>query len=76
MRFNMMKYLRLASDKTSLIRALKVAVFVGIILNLINNPQLFTQTAGSEIHISRILLTFFVPFFVSLYSSVLANSTK
>ncbi len=69
-------YFVLAKDKTSLLRALKVALFVGIILNLINNPQLFEFSSETEIHGSRIILTFFVPFCVSLYSSVLANRKK
>jgi hypothetical protein len=69
-------YLELATDKTSVSRALKVALFVGVILNLINNPQLFEFSSKTEIHGSRIILTFFVPFCVSLYSSVLANSKK
>jgi len=69
-------YLELATDKTNVIRALKVALIVGIVLNLINNPQLFQFSSKTEIHFSRILLTFLVPFCVSLYSSVLANSKK
>jgi hypothetical protein len=32
------KYFRLLSDKENLLRASKVALFVGILLNLINNP--------------------------------------
>lgn len=69
-------YLVLATDKTSVSRALKVALFVGVILNLINNPQLFEFSSKTEIHGSRIILTFLVPICVSLYSSVLANSKK
>lgn len=66
--------MRLATNKTSVGRAFKVALIVGCILNLINNPQIFEP--GAVMHTSRILLTFFVPFCVSLYSSVLANSNK
>ncbi|PKP02204.1 MAG: hypothetical protein CVU14_03905 [Bacteroidetes bacterium HGW-Bacteroidetes-9] len=69
-------YLVLAKDRTSLLRAIKVAFFVGIILNLINNPQLFEFYSKTEIHGNRIILTFFVPFCVSLYSSILANRKK
>jgi len=74
MQVNLSKYLKLASNKTNLVRAIKVALIVGFILNLINNPQLFES--GADYHPGRILLTFFVPFCVSLYSSVLANSGK
>jgi hypothetical protein len=69
-------FLEFATDKTNVIRALKVALLVGIVLNLINNPQLFQFSSKTEIHSSRIILTFFVPFCVSLYSSVLTNSKK
>jgi hypothetical protein len=67
--------LKLASHKESLKRAFRVAVLVGIILNIINNPSLF-QLSTHGINIYRVLLTFLVPFCVSLYSSVLANRKK
>jgi hypothetical protein len=76
MRNKFSEYFKLVSDKSSLLTALKIAFFVGLILNLINNPQLFRAFQVSEIHISRILLTFLVPFCVSLYSSVIAKSKK
>lgn len=68
-------FLKLASQTDSLKRALRVAVLVGIILNLINNPALFNLSLEG-VNIYRVLLTFFVPFCVSLYSSVLANREK
>lgn len=68
-------FLKLASHRESLKRALQVAVLVGIILNIINNPSLFKlSTEGMNGY--RVLLTFLVPFCVSLYSSVLANRKK
>ncbi len=68
-------FLKLASQKDSLNRALRVAVLVGIILNIINNPMLF-QLSIKGMNIYRVMLTFLVPFCVSLYSSILANRTK
>jgi hypothetical protein len=68
-------FLKLASQKESLKRALRVAVLVGIILNIINNPSLF-QFSTEGINFYRVLLTFMVPFCVSLYSSVLASRKK
>lgn len=67
--------LKLASQKESLKRAFRVAVLVGIILNIINNPSLF-KLSTEGINTYRVLLTFVVPFCVSLYSSVLANRKK
>ncbi len=68
-------FLKLASQKDSLKRALRVAILVGIILNVINNPALF-RFSLEGINIYRVLLTFLVPFCVSLYSSVLTNREK
>ncbi len=68
-------YLQLAFDKKTFTRAIRVALLVGIILNLINTPQLAFDFSGSDINLSRVMLTFLVPFFVSTYSSVLSNSS-
>ena len=72
MQIRFKKYVHHATDKTSLIRAIKVTLIVGVILNFINNPEIFIDFQQSEFHIGRIMLTFIVPFCVSLYSSVLA----
>ncbi|GET24364.1 hypothetical protein [Prolixibacter sp. NT017] len=63
---------KLATQKESIIRAIRVAILVGIILNIINNPGIFSLSFEG-MNIYRMLLTFVVPFCVSLYSSVLAN---
>jgi hypothetical protein len=76
MKTKLAEYAHLAKDKTSLIRATKVSIIVGIILNLINNPQLFEPSSNIDIHYGRIVLTFLVPFIVSLHSSVLAYKEK
>lgn len=67
-------YLHLAFGKKTFIRAVRVALLVGIILNLINNPQFFLDFSIYDLNFPRVLLTFLVPFFVSTYSSVLSNS--
>jgi|GEM_PF-5448330 hypothetical protein len=56
-------------------RALRVALLVGIILNLINNPDLFLFSI-ENVNPFQFTLTFFVPFFVSLYSAVLASKSN
>jgi hypothetical protein len=66
---------KLVIEKDSLTRALRVALLVGIILNIINNPGLITFSF-SGLNIYKVLLTFLVPFCVSLYSSILANRKK
>lgn len=56
-------------DKIHLIRAFKVALIVGIILNLINNYEIMSLLDFTLKNIGKIVFTFLVPFFVSLYSS-------
>lgn len=67
-------YLHLAIQKRTLMRSFRVALLVGIVLNLINNPELISLSA-SNINMGKVLLTFLVPFLVSTYSSVLSNKT-
>lgn len=53
---------RLAIKKDFLVRAIRVAILVGIILNFINNPGLI-HLSFDGVNSYRILLTFLVPFF-------------
>jgi hypothetical protein len=61
--------------KASIILALKISFAVGIILNIINNPESLTLNF-TKLNSYKVILTFIVPFCVSLYSSVLANQKK
>lgn len=67
-------YIHLVLQKRTLIRSLRVALLVGIVLNLINTPELFNFNT-TDLNIGKIFLTFLVPFLVSTYSSVLSNKT-
>ena len=64
-----------AIKKTSIILALKISFAVGIILNIINNPESLILNFN-KLNSYKVILTFIVPFCVSLYSSVLANQKK
>ncbi len=68
-------YFLLATEKRTLGRAIRVALLVGIILNLINNPEIFFSLSFHEFHPGRAALVFVVPFAVSIYSSILTNSS-
>jgi hypothetical protein len=70
-----LRFKNIEVSKNSVRRAIRVAILVGIILNLINNPQLFSLSF-TRLNIYKVLLTFLVPFCVSLYSSILANRSK
>ena len=67
-------YLHLALQKNTLKRSFRVSIIVGIILTLINHPELFHFSA-STLGFGTEALTFLVPFLVSTYSSILSNRT-
>lgn len=56
-------------EKNALLKNLKVSLFVGIILNFINQGGKIMNLEFSSINFPKIFLTFLVPFLVSLYSS-------
>jgi uncharacterized membrane protein YkvI len=59
----------LAFQKSAVAAALKTSLIVGVILNLINQGDHLITFDVKEIDIPKFLLTFLVPFTVSLYSS-------
>lgn len=64
--------LAFATSRSVVRRALRVALFVGVILALLNHgDRILTGTLNSAT-ILKIMLTFLVPYCVSTYSSVLA----
>ena len=58
-------------NKDIIIRALKLAIFVGIILNVINQGEYLIHLDFESINLFKMGLTFFVPFCVSSYTAVL-----
>ncbi len=75
MRREIYNYFLKATDRAIFIRALRVAILVGIILNLINHPELFFSLSFEQLNPGQVILTFLVPYFVSTYSSVLSESS-
>lgn len=57
------------TNRRSVIRHIKTALIVGVILNLINQQNLIWGFEWHELEISKMALTFFVPFGVSVYSA-------
>jgi serine phosphatase RsbU (regulator of sigma subunit)/PAS domain-containing protein len=68
-------YFKLAVERNTVRRAIRVAILVGIILNLINHPEVFLSFNFSDLDAGPVLLTFLVPYLVSTYSSVLSGSS-
>ena len=62
-------FFQAAKEKELLITAYKVALVVGVILNLINQGKNIFNL--SNINLTKFIFTFFVPFGVSIYSSTI-----
>lgn len=65
-------FIDLALRRTVMRRAARVAVVVGIVLGLLNHGDAIFAGTLTPTQITKICLTFLVPYSVSTYSSVLA----
>jgi hypothetical protein len=63
-------WFEIAVQKNILIRAIKVALVVGSILMLINHGDVILSNGLSIKELTKITLTYLVPYCVSTYSSV------
>jgi len=71
---SILKYhLLLLTDKVIFKRAIRVAILVGLLLNLINCYSALVNQSWENINLWGVLLTFLVPYFVSTYSSFIAQ---
>ncbi|MDA3892886.1 MAG: nitrate/nitrite transporter NrtS [Salinivirgaceae bacterium] len=66
-------FFKLAQDQRVAKRAFRVAIIVGIILNIINQWELLITLNIGDINYFKFFLTFMVPYMVSTYSSVMAK---
>jgi hypothetical protein len=62
----------LLAQKAIHLRALKIALIVGTLLCLINQGDIIITGEMANIHWQKILLTYLVPYGVSLYSAISA----
>lgn len=67
------KFLEIALERQTVIRAIKICLIVGTILNMINQGTLIFGWDWQNISISRMMLTYCVPYCVSTYSSAMAK---
>ena len=63
------KIIEIFFRKTILIKAIKISIFVGIILNLINQFDAISTLNYNKIDFIKLTLTFCVPFCVSMYTA-------
>lgn len=60
-------------DKHTLQKAIKIAFVVGSMLNIINQGEHFIHLNFDQISYAKLVLTYFVPFFVSTYTAININ---
>ena len=64
-------FIQAATERSLLITGIKIALVVGVILNLINQGNAFIHFDITHLDFIKFVLTFLVPFGVSVYSSVI-----
>jgi len=72
----MKNYIEQITDPGRLLRHLRTALFIGLILNMINQWRQLINLDFISIDYIKIVLTFFVPFAVSVYSSAKAADER
>lgn len=63
-------------NKIKLTRHIKIALFVGTLLNFINQYDNIISLELHNINLIRILITYSVPFLVSIYSAATFNNKE
>ena len=69
-------WLKLATRRTVARRAVVIASFVGTVLALVNHGDRMLSGAMSGLNWGQVLVTYFLPYLVSTYSSVVAIRTQ
>ncbi|MDO6621268.1 nitrate/nitrite transporter NrtS [Oceanihabitans sp. 1_MG-2023] len=64
------KVVKIASEREIVISSLKVAIVVGLILNLINQGEKLIALDFKHLNLLKFFITFSVPYMVSTYASV------
>ena len=67
-------FLHYWTEKSTVVRALKISMFVGSCLTIINHGDMFL--AGGAPPVWKVLMTYCVPYCVSSFSSAQANCTR
>lgn len=66
-------YIKIAAKRETVLTGFKVALVVGCILNLINQGDLLLAGQFSDVNWAKFMLTFCVPFCVSVYSATISR---
>ncbi|PCI19081.1 MAG: hypothetical protein COB62_06010 [Piscirickettsiaceae bacterium] len=71
----MKKTIKKAVQRQIMWRALKVALIIGTLLNVINHFDVFYGESVNIQTVTQILLTYIVPYFVSTHGQILPKHT-
>ena len=63
-------YSQIAFSRSVVIRALKVALIIGTIINLINQGNILISFDFSNLNLIKIFLTYIVPYGVTTYTAI------
>ncbi|OEK02627.1 hypothetical protein BFP97_14330 [Roseivirga sp. 4D4] len=69
-------WLSAISDKKNIMLAVKMSLVVGTLLNCINQAECLINQDFEQLNIPKLLFTYSVPFFVSIYSSTIAKFNR
>jgi len=70
------RVVKIASEKEIVISSIKVALVVGVILNLINQGEKLIALDFKHLNFLKLIITFSVPYMVSTYASVKVKLQK
>lgn len=71
---NIRTFLSVATERATVVRAVKIALFVGFILVAVNNGSVLLRSGLDVAGWFRVLMNFAVPYCVSTVSTVLAHT--
>ena len=63
-------YCTLALSPSVIKRAVKVSLIVGTLLNVINQEEVFATLSFETLNLSKLLLTYLVPYSVTTYTAI------
>jgi hypothetical protein len=66
-------FFSVALQKTTILGGLKIAIVVGIAVNLINQGEQIFALQLSQVSLPKLLITFCIPFCVSIYNSTMTR---
>ena len=64
------RFTKIACSQSVVIKATKISLVVGTLLNMINQGDILVSMQWNDINVSKLFLTFLVPYSVTTYTAV------